>query len=104
MIAWLSPPPAERRILGRSSLRSITPWIVAVMSFTILLVAMCGLVTARAAGDLRGAMGHRYVVTVPAGIGDVDGLVARLRSSPAVRAASTSGPSVATNCRRSALS
>ena len=47
---------------------------------------MCGLVTARAAGDLRGAIGHRYVVTVPAGIGDVDGLAARLRSSPAVRA------------------
>ena len=35
-----------------------TPWIVAVMSFTMLLVAACGLVTAHAAAELGGAIGH----------------------------------------------
>ena len=85
MIGWFAPPPSERRILGGTPLRSITPWIVAVMSFTILLVAACGLVTARAASDLRGAVGQRYVVTVPAGAGDAGALAERLRGSGAVR-------------------
>jgi cell division transport system permease protein len=83
MIGWLSPPPAERRILAGSPLRSITPWIVAVMSFTILLVAACGLVTARAAGELSGSIGQRFVLTVPAG--DPQAIAGRLRLLPAVR-------------------
>ena len=86
MIAWLSPPPAERRILSGAPLRSITPWIVAVMSFTILLAGACGLVTARAAADLGGSIGARYVLTVPAGGGDVERIAARLRTLPALRA------------------
>jgi cell division transport system permease protein len=86
MIAWLSPPPAERRILSGAPLRSVTPWIVAVMSFTILLAAACGLVTARAAADLGGSIGQRYVLTVPAGGGDVQAIAARLRAVPGVRA------------------
>ena len=86
MIGWLTPPVAERRILGGARLRSITPWIVAVMSFTILLVAACGLLTARAAGELKGSIGQRYVLTVPAGGGDVDALAERLRAMPALHA------------------
>ena len=85
MIGWLTPPAAERRILGGARLRSITPWIVAVMSFTILLVAACGLLTTRAAGELGGAIGQRYVLTVPVGGGDVEGLAERLRAMPALR-------------------
>ena len=83
MIGWLSPPPAERRILAGAPLRSITPWIVAVMSFTMLLVAACGLVTARAAGELSGSIGQRYVLTVPAG--DPQEIAGRIRSLPGVR-------------------
>ena len=83
MIGWLSPPPAERRILAGAPLRSITPWIVAVMSFTILLVAASGLVTARAAGELSGSIGERYVLTVPAG--DPQAIAARVQSLPGVR-------------------
>ena len=84
MIGWLTPPVAERRILGGARLRSITPWIVAVMSFTILLVAACGLLTARAAGELKGSIGQRYVLTVPAGGGDVDALAKRISAMPGV--------------------
>lgn len=85
MIGWLTPPVAERRILGGARLRSITPWIVAVMSFTILLVAACGLLTARAAGELKGSIGQRYVLTVPAGGGDIDALARQLGEMPALR-------------------
>lgn len=87
MIGWLSPPPAERRILPGSPLRSITPWIVAVMSFTMLLVAACGLVTARAAGELGGAIGQRFVLTVPAGAGDAGAIAERVRVLPGVQGA-----------------
>ena len=87
MITWLSPPPAERRILSGSPLRSITPWIVAVMSFTMLLVAACGLVTARAASELGGAIGQHFVLTVPAGAGDAGAIAQRVRNLPGVSAA-----------------
>lgn len=91
MIAWLSPPPAERRILPGSPLRSITPWIVAVMSFTMLVAAACGLVTARAAGELGGAIDQRFVLTVPAGSGDASAIAQRIRVLPGVRAAEAVG-------------
>jgi cell division transport system permease protein len=55
------------------------------MSFTILLVAACGLVTARAASELGGSIGQRYVLTVPAGGGDAVGIAARLSALPGVR-------------------
>ena len=84
MIGWLSPPPAERRILAGPALRSITPWIVAVMSFTILVVAASGLLVARAAGDLGASIGARQVLTVPAGAGDVTAIAERLRAMPGV--------------------
>ena len=86
MIGWLSPPPAERRILAGPALRSITPWIVAVMSFTIILAAAGGLLVARAASDLGGAIGTRQVLTVPAGGGDVAAIAERLRAMPQVAA------------------
>jgi cell division transport system permease protein len=85
MIGRLRPLPAERRILSGSPLRSITPWIVAVMSFTILLVAASGLVTARAAGELSGSIGQRFVLTVPAG--DADAIAGRVGSLPGIRSA-----------------
>ena len=83
MIGRLSPPAAERRILSGAPLRSITPWIVAVMSFTILLVAASGLVTARAAGELTESVGQRYVLTVPAG--DPGAIASRVRALPGIR-------------------
>jgi cell division transport system permease protein len=91
MIAWLSPAPAERRILSGSPLRSITPWIVAVMSFTILLAAAGGLVTARAAGELSGSIGQRFVLTVPAG--DARAIASRLASVRGVRSVEAVGES-----------
>lgn len=84
MIGCLRPRPADRRILGGSSLRSITPWIVAVMSFTILLVAASGLVVANAASALGRSIESRYALEVPGG-GDVEALAERLAALPEVR-------------------
>lgn len=84
MIGRFGPSPADRRILGGAALPSITPWIVAVMSFTILLVAASGLLTARAAADLGEAIQGRYALTVPAGSANPDTIASRLRAIPGV--------------------
>ena len=84
MIGWLQPRLADRRIIGGSTLRSITPWIVAVMSFTILLVAASGLIIAHAATTLGRSIESRYALEIPGG-GDVAGIAADLRALPGVR-------------------
>ena len=40
MIDWLFPSTAERRLLGAKRLRGATPWVIAIMSFTIVIVAV----------------------------------------------------------------
>ncbi|MEO7654280.1 MAG: hypothetical protein ABIS23_01175 [Sphingomicrobium sp.] len=84
MIGWLHPRPADRRIIGGSSLRSITPWIVAVLSFTILLVAASGLVVAHSAAALGRSIEGRYVLEIPGG-GEVEAIATRMRALPELR-------------------
>jgi cell division transport system permease protein len=86
MIGWLHPRAADRRIIGGSALRSITPWIVAVMSFTILLVAASGLIVTGAASTLERSISNRYSLEVP-GEADVEALAARMRGLPGIASA-----------------
>ena len=86
MIGWLRPRAADRRIIGGSTLRSITPWIVAVMSFTILLIAASGLIVAGAAATLERSIAHRFSLEVPGGA-DVEALAARMRAVPGIASA-----------------
>ena len=44
MLDWLLASPSERRILGEARLRGPTAWVVAIMSFSIMLIAATGLV------------------------------------------------------------
>ena len=83
MIAWLHPRAADRRIIGGSTFRSITPWIVAVMSFTILLIAASGLLVAGAASTLERSIERRYSLEVPGGA-NVEALAERMRALPGV--------------------
>lgn len=86
MIAWLHPRAADRRIIGGSTFRSITPWIVAVMSFTILLIAASGLLVAGAASTLERSIERRYSLEVPGGA-NVEALAERMRALPGVASA-----------------
>ena len=38
MFDWLFASPVERRILGATSRRAPTPWVIAIMTFTIMLM------------------------------------------------------------------
>ena len=84
MIDWLFVSPAERRLLGGSRLRGATPWVIAIMSFTIVIVAAAGLVLANTAGLVAKAVESRYSIQVPNGSRNLDALLQTVRSTPGV--------------------
>lgn len=84
MLAWLFASPADRRLLGTSRFRGPTPWVIAIMSFSCLIIAATGLALANTAGSLSRAIEARYSVEVPNGGQSLDALVATLRSAPGV--------------------
>jgi cell division transport system permease protein len=87
MLDWLFVPPPERRLLGANRFGGPTPWVIAIMSFSIMLIAASGLALANTAGVLSRAIEARYALEVPGGGADLDILVQAVRSSPGVIAA-----------------
>lgn len=84
MLGWLFVSPSERRLLGATSRRAPTPWVIAIMSFTIMLIAATGLALANTASVLSNAIAARYALEVPGGGGKLDQLATLVRSSPGV--------------------
>ena len=84
MLGWLFASPADRRLLGTDRFRGPTPWVIAIMSFSIIIIAATGLALANTAGALTSAIQARYAVEVPVGGQNLDALVAALKSSPGV--------------------
>jgi len=84
MFDWLLLPPAERRLLGEARLRGPTAWVVAIMSFSIMLIAATGLALASTAGVLSNAIQARYSIEVPAGAANLDAVLQTVRSSSGV--------------------
>lgn len=58
---------AERRLLRGGNFRGPTPYVIAIMTFAMVIVAAAGLALANAAGLVAGAVEHRYVVQIPDG-------------------------------------
>jgi cell division transport system permease protein len=87
MLDWLFVAPPERRLLGAARFGGPTPWVVAIMSFSILLIAASGLALANTAGVLSRAIQARYALEVPGGGGELDSLLQAVRTSPGVRSA-----------------
>jgi cell division transport system permease protein len=84
MLGWLFSAPADRRLLGATSRRAPTPWVVAIMSFSIMLIAATGLALANTAGVLAHAIQSRYALEVPGGGSNLDALMTAVRTSPGV--------------------
>lgn len=61
---------AERRLLPGGTHRGPTPYVIAIMTFAMMIVAAAGLALANAAGIVAGAVEHRYVLQLPDGSGD----------------------------------
>jgi cell division transport system permease protein len=86
MLGWLFASPSERRLLGEARLRGPTAWVVAIMSFSIMIIAAAGLALANTAGVLSSAIQARYSVEVPGGGINLDPLARAVRSAPGVTA------------------
>ena len=86
MFGWLFASPSEGRLLGDGRLRGPTAWVIAIMSFSIVVIAAAGLALASTAGTLSQAIAARYSVEVPGG-GDVQALLNAVRSAPGVTSA-----------------
>ena len=84
MLGWLFAAPADRRLLASSSRRAPTPWVVAIMSFSIMLIAATGLALANTAGVLSHAIQSRYALEVPGGGSNLNALLTVVRTSPGV--------------------
>jgi cell division transport system permease protein len=87
MLRWLFAAPSERRLLGGAPMRGPTPWVIAIMSFSILIIAASGLVLANSAETLGRAIQARYSVELAGGGGDIETLLNAVRSSPGVASA-----------------
>ena len=87
MLSWLFVAPADRRLLGATSRRAPTPWVIAIMSFSIMLIAASGLALANMAGVLSRAIEARYSIEVPGGSANLDAVLAAVRSTTGVTGA-----------------
>ena len=76
---------AERRLLPGGTLRGPTPYVIAIMTFAMMIVAAAGLALANAAGIVAGAVEHRYVLQLPdGGGGRLEAAVRAARATPGV--------------------
>jgi cell division transport system permease protein len=80
-LAVFSVSEAERRLLPSATLRGPTLYVIAIMTFAMMIVASAGLALANAAGVVAGAVEHRYVLQLPDdGGGKLDAAVRAARS------------------------
>ena len=84
MFAWLFVSPAERRLLGAPRFGGPTPWVIAIMSFSIMLIAASGLALASTASLVGQSIESRYALDVPGGGANLGVLVQAVRSTAGV--------------------
>ena len=65
--SFLAASEAENRLLPGGAFRGPTPYVIAIMTFVMMIVAAAGLTLANAAGVVARAVEHRYVVQLPDG-------------------------------------
>ncbi len=67
MFDWLFAAPADRKLLPGGRLRGATPYVIAIMSFAMIVVAAAGLALSNAAGVVASGIEGRYAVQLPGG-------------------------------------
>ena len=83
-LRWLFVSPAERRLLGAPRFGGPTPWVIAIMSFSIMLIAASGLALASTAALVGHSIKDRYTLQLTAGTQNLDAVVKAVRSTPGV--------------------
>lgn len=67
MLGWLFAAPPEQRLIPGGRLRAPTPYVIAIMSFVMIIVAAAGLALANAASVVAGGIENRFAVQLPPG-------------------------------------
>ena len=82
MLAKLFSPPSQRRILGGSAgVSGPMPWLIAIMSFSMIIVAAAGLALSNTAGAIARSAEHRYSVQLTDGARALPGVLSALRGN-----------------------
>jgi len=84
MFGWLFTSPSERRLLGARPLQGPTPWVIAIMTFSIMIVAAAGLALAETAGVVAAGAEARYSVQIPDGERNLEAAARAVGSAPGV--------------------
>jgi cell division transport system permease protein len=84
MLDWLFASPAERRLLGGHPLGGPTPWVIAIMTFSIMIVAAAGLALGETAGLVAAGTQTRYSAQIPADGRSLPKTLQAIRSVPGV--------------------
>jgi cell division transport system permease protein len=80
--------PGEGNLLPAEKVHGPTTAVIAIMTFTMLLVAAAGLALTNAAGVVAKGVEGRFVIELPAGIaGELPNVLTAVRSAPGVRSA-----------------
>ena len=67
MLGWLFAAPHDQRLIPGGRLRAPTPYVIAIMSFVMIIVAAAGFALANAAGIVASGIENRYAVQLPPG-------------------------------------
>ncbi len=84
MFGWLFTSPSERRLLGSRPLTGPTPWVIAIMTFAIMIVAAAGLALADTAARVAAGAEARFSMQIPEGERDLGQSLQVVRSSAGV--------------------
>ena len=84
MFGWLFTSPSERRLLGTRPLQGPTPWVIAIMTFSIMIIAAAGLALAETAHRVSEGAAARYSIQVPGGQTSLPQVMSRVRSTVGV--------------------
>jgi cell division transport system permease protein len=84
IFGWMLASPPERRLLGARPLRGPTPWVIAIMSFSMMLVAAAGLALSNTAATVARGVEARYSVQIPDGRSGFAPALQAVRTSPGV--------------------
>jgi cell division transport system permease protein len=84
MFAWLFTSPSERRLLGSRPLKGPTPWVIAIMTFAIMIVAAAGLALADTAARVAAGAEARFSLQIPNGERSLGAVIQVVRSTAGV--------------------
>ena len=87
MLDWLFVSPADRRLLPGGRFSGPTPFVIAIMTFSMVVVAAAGLALSNAAALVAQGIENRYAVQLPAGGAPLPKALAAMRGTPGVAAA-----------------